>query len=401
MNSWRPRAVFGSRLLSGTLLSGTLLSGAWLSGAALVACGSSESSPSTVPPFGDGSSAVPSDMAPDVGAPNTNGSVPPGTSSDPTPSADPSQPSSSEGMSDGVPIDPGMTGANGSANGDGASNGEGNPTGDGTEGDGTEGDGNTDTPGTNEPTPTTPTQPITIWIAGDSTVANGQTPCPRGWGGVFAPHFNDLVTVTNSAVGGRSVHTWLYEVQTAFDDATGECALNRDANGQPLLQPRWQNMLDNMKAGDYLFIQFGINDGDRTCDRHVGIEAFKTAYAMMAQAAKERGAHPVFLTPVSMVRCTGTTAVGSRGDFVPATIEVGQQLDVPVIDLHQRSIELYQSLGFCPIPGGDVSATTTGPVGDFFCDDHTHFSPSGAVEIADVVVQALTEQNIPLAAYLR
>src|ERR1051325_194627 len=102
-----------------------------------------------------------------------------------------------------------------------------------------------------------------------------------------------------------------------------------------------------------------------------------------------------------MVRCTGNTAVGSRGDFVPATIEVGEELDVPVIELHQRSIALYQSLGFCPIPGGDVSAATTGPVGDFFCADHTHFSPSGAVEIADVVVQALVEQNIPLAAYLR
>ena len=32
-------------------------------------------------------------------------------------------------------------------------------------------------------------------------------------------------------------------------------------------------MLDaatGMKAGDYLFIQFGINDGDSACPRHVG-----------------------------------------------------------------------------------------------------------------------------------
>jgi lysophospholipase L1-like esterase len=73
------------------------------------------------------------------------------------------------------------------------------------------------------------------------------------------------------------------------------------------------------------FIQFGINDGDRTCARHVGIDDFATAY----------------------------------------------------------------------------SATTSGPVGDFFCDDHTHFSSAGAVEIADRVVQALIDQQIPLAAYLR
>jgi lysophospholipase L1-like esterase len=242
--------------------------------------------------------------------------------------------------------------------------------------------------------------PLTVWIAGDSTVANGQTPCPRGWGGVFGPHFDERVTVNNSAAGGRSVQTWLYEVQATMDDS-GECVLNRDASGAPLLQPRWQAMLDGMAAGDYLFIQFGINDGDRTCDRHVGIEAFKAAYAMMAEAAFERGAHPIFLTPVSSISCNGNTARGSRGEFVPATVEVGEASGVPVIDLHARSVDLFQSRGFCPVAGGDVSAETTGPVGDFFCDDHTHFSAAGAVEIADVVVQALRDQQIPLAQYLR
>jgi lysophospholipase L1-like esterase len=242
---------------------------------------------------------------------------------------------------------------------------------------------------------------ITIWIAGDSTVANGNTPCPRGWGGAFAPHFNDLVTIDNAAAGGRSVHTWLYDVQTVMDDETGECVLTRGANGEPTLQPRWQAMLDGMKAGDYLFIQFGINDGDRTCARHVGIDAFATAYGMMAAAAKERGAQPIFLTPVSSIACNGTTARGSRGGFVPATLDAGVTFDVPVIDLHERSVALFQERGFCPVAGGDVSAATSGPVGDFFCDDHTHFSSAGAVEIADLVVQALIDQQIPLAAYLR
>ena len=251
-----------------------------------------------------------------------------------------------------------------------------------------------------EPLPPGELTPVTIWIAGDSTVANGQTPCPRGWGGAFAPHFNDLVNVVNSAAGGRSVHTWLYNVQTTMGD-DGECLLERDASGAPTLQPRWQAMLDGMKAGDYLFVQFGINDGDRTCDRHVGIPAFEAALEMMARAAQERGAHPIFLTPVSMVACNGTTARGSRGEFVPATLRAGEVVGAPVIDLHERSVALYQELGFCPIPGGDVSAETGGPVGDFFCDDHTHFSNAGAARMAELVSAALVEQGIPLAAYLR
>jgi lysophospholipase L1-like esterase len=241
---------------------------------------------------------------------------------------------------------------------------------------------------------------LTIWIAGDSTVANGNTPCPRGWGGVFESYFDERVTVNNLAAGGRSVNTWLYEVQPVMDQS-GECTLSRDASGAPVLQARWQTMLDGMKAGDYLFIQFGINDGDPTCDRHVGLEAFRASYAMMALAARERGAHPVFLTPASSVSCTGNTARGTRGAFVPATLETGLELDVPLIDLHERSVALYQSLAFCPIAGGDVSASTGGPVGDFFCDDHTHFSGQGAVQIAELVVQGLRDQDSPLAAYLR
>lgn len=240
---------------------------------------------------------------------------------------------------------------------------------------------------------------VTIWIAGDSTVATGG-PCPIGWGGRIKALFNSKVTVTNSAVAGRSVRTWLYDVQDSMD-STGECNLGKDANGDPTLQARWSAMLTGMKAGDYLFIQFGINDGDSTCPRHVGQAAFKTSYAMMAQAAKDRGAFPIFVTPVSQIACSGSTvSKGTREPYVTATKAVGTQSDVPVLDLNALSVALYQSLGFCPIPGGDVSASTTGAVGTFFCDDHTHFDSTGADQIAGLVVGALKTQNIPLAQYL-
>ena len=240
---------------------------------------------------------------------------------------------------------------------------------------------------------------VTIWIAGDSTVATGG-PCPIGWGGRIKALFNGKVTVTNSAVAGRSVRTWLYDVQDSMD-STGECSLGKDAQGDPTLQAHWSAMLTGMKAGDYLFIQFGINDGDSTCPRHVGQDAFKTSYAMMAQAAKDRGAFPVFITPVSQIACSGSTvSKGTREPYVTATKSVGTQSDVPVLDLNALSGALYQSLGFCPIPGGDVSASTTGAVGTFFCDDHTHFDSTGADQIAGLVAGALKIQNIALAKYL-
>jgi len=242
---------------------------------------------------------------------------------------------------------------------------------------------------------------ITIWIAGDSTVANGG-PCPVGWGGQFKALFNTKVAVTNSAVGGRSVRTWQYDVLNTKDSA-GECNLGNDAQGNPTIQARWTAMLNGMKAGDYLFIQFGINDGDSTCPRHVGASAFKTSYGALAQAAKDRGAQPIFVTPVSQIACSGSTvSKGTREPYVTATKDAGTQYSVPVIDLNLLSTTLYQSLGFCPIPGGsDVSASTTGAVGTFFCDDHTHFDTPGAVQIAGLVAKALRDQKIPLAAYLK
>jgi lysophospholipase L1-like esterase len=238
-----------------------------------------------------------------------------------------------------------------------------------------------------------------VWIAGDSTVANGNTPCPAGWGKHFGSYLNDDVTINNAAVGGRSVRTWLYNVTSEMGVDT-ECVLQTDGSGQPTLQARWQGMLDGMQAGDTLMIQFGINDGSATCDRHVGIEAFKESYGMMADAAKARGAQPIFITPVSAIACNGTTARGTRGGYVDATIEAGVSYDVPVIDLHQLSVDRYHALGFCPVPGGDVSGATTGPVGDFFCDDHTHFSDSGAQDIAALVAGALRDLGVGLGQYL-
>jgi len=241
--------------------------------------------------------------------------------------------------------------------------------------------------------------PITLWVAGDSTVANGGSSCPYGWGRDFASNFNSNVSVQNLAVAGRSVRTWLYDVKSTLG-SDGECALTTDSSGKPVLQDRWQTMLSGMKRGDYLFIQFGINDGATTCPRRVGSTAFMDEYQMMAEAARARGATPIFVTPVSALRCSGSTAVASRG-FLSETNNLGARLNVPVIDLHQRSIRLYNQRGFCPVAGGDVSASTGGAVGAFFCDDHTHFDLGGAKDIGSLVVQGLRDLNSPLAQHLK
>ncbi|MBM2618601.1 carbohydrate esterase [Actinoplanes sp. LDG1-06] len=235
--------------------------------------------------------------------------------------------------------------------------------------------------------------PVKVWMAGDSTMMNAST-CPIGWGSQFAPYFNSGVTVQNSAVGGRSIQTWLYEGNvTSAKDTAGECTLSSTAYSS-----RWSAMLNTttgFKAGDYLIVQFGINDGDANCPRHVGPARFQELLGVMVSAAKNRGVKPILVTPVAAITCSGSTAVGNRG-FVTQTKEAAAANGVPVIDLHARSVALYNSLRLCP-NNGDYTA---GAVGAFFCNDHTHFEAAGAKQIAGLITTALREQNIPLAAYL-
>ncbi|MCW6008366.1 carbohydrate esterase [Micromonospora sp. CPCC 205371] len=255
------------------------------------------------------------------------------------------------------------------------------------------------TPPPTTPPPTTPPAQgrVTVWLAGDSTVANPSSSgaCPVGWGNQFASYFNSNATVVNSAIGGRSIQTWLYDPNvTSTMNSAGECVVSPQT-----YSTRWQAMLNTstgMKAGDYLFIQFGINDGSTTCPRHVGSARYKELLGVMARAAQERGARPVFLTPAASIRCSGSTAVGNRG-YLTETFEAGTANNVPVIDLHRLSYTLYNSLGLCP-NNGDY---TQGAVGAFFCNDHTHFEAAGARQIAAVVANAIRTQALPLAAYLR
>jgi lysophospholipase L1-like esterase len=233
--------------------------------------------------------------------------------------------------------------------------------------------------------------PVKVWMAGDSTMMNA-TSCPIGWGSQFAPFFTTGVTVQNSAVGGRSIQTWLYEGNvTGTKNAAGECVLSSTAYSS-----RWTAMLNGFASGDFLIVQFGINDGTSACPRHVGTARFKELLGVMATAAKARGVQPILVTPVAAITCSGGTAVGNRG-FVTETKAAAATNGVPVIDLHARSVALYNSLHLCP-NNGDY---TTGAVGAFFCNDHTHFEAAGAKQIAGLIATALREQNLPLAAYLK
>jgi lysophospholipase L1-like esterase len=75
----------------------------------------------------------------------------------------------------------------------------------------------------------------TLWIIGDSTVRTG-TPGQRGWGDELAPFFDpSKIRVVNRAIGGRSSRTFLTD-------------------------GRWDQILKELRRGDFVIMQFGHND---------------------------------------------------------------------------------------------------------------------------------------------
>ncbi len=79
-----------------------------------------------------------------------------------------------------------------------------------------------------------------VFIIGDSTVKNGRDKGDLGqwgWASFFEQYFDTTkISIENHALGGRSSRTFLTE-------------------------GLWQNVLEGLRKGDYLIIQFGHNDG--------------------------------------------------------------------------------------------------------------------------------------------
>jgi len=239
--------------------------------------------------------------------------------------------------------------------------------------------------------PVDPNKKITLWMVGDSTMQNCQSTGQCGWASEFQQYCGPNVTVSNQARGGRSIQTWIWGDPNVSKDnpttAGGECTVIDDKT----YSDNWTTMLDptnGMKPGDWVYIAFGINDGTATCNRHVGSALYQSDLTYLATTIRSMGANPIFGTPTSGQSCQGSTNVANRG-FGPETKAAGTADNVPVVDLTTLSVALYNSLKLCP----SGSAT--------FWFDGTHFKTDGATQVAGVVAQAIKDQGIGLAAYLK
>lgn len=224
-------------------------------------------------------------------------------------------------------------------------------------------------------------QAMRVFIAGDSTCAPklGTKRPETGWGERLGCYFDNEVQVINHAHNGESTKSFI---------ACG----------------RFDAVAEDLAAGDWLFIQFAHNDEHARPVQHTEPYVDFTAnLTRFVELAREKGAHPVLLTPIAR-RKFGEDGVpeDTHRDYADATRKLAAKLQVPLIDLTVSTTKLLAELG----PDRSVRLFNHGELGEYFnypegVDDHTHLCPHGAFVIAGLAARGVREAGLePLAAHL-
>jgi lysophospholipase L1-like esterase len=229
--------------------------------------------------------------------------------------------------------------------------------------------------GQSTPNPKLPT----LFVVGDST-ANNNANGGRGWGDPFIAHFDATkITVLNRARAGRSSRTFITE-------------------------GLWDNVLADMKRGDFVLIQFGHNDGGAINDaarargslpglgeetqeidnlvtkKHEVVHTSGWYMRRMISDAKARGVTPIVLSlTVRNIWKDGKVERGS-GRYGDWAREIAKSQQVAFVDVTRIIADEYEKRG-------------QEKVKELFGPDHTHTSPAGAELNATLIVEGLKAIN--------
>ncbi|WP_078544593.1 rhamnogalacturonan acetylesterase [Litchfieldia alkalitelluris] len=215
---------------------------------------------------------------------------------------------------------------------------------------------------------------VAMFLAGDSTVADQPIDgYPyAGWGQCLPQYIKADAVVCNHAYSGRSSKSFIDE-------------------------GRLDSIWDQIKTGDFLFIQFGHNDSKPDKARHTDpFTTYKEYLKIYIDGARQRGATPILITSVQrrMFNDDGKI-IETHGDYILAVKELAIEEGVLLLDLAEKSKNLYEKLG----REGSKALLMWGVPGEFLnfpngVSDNTHFQEYGANFIAELVVEGLREFNL-------
>jgi pectinesterase len=243
---------------------------------------------------------------------------------------------------------------------------------------------------------------ITVFMIGDSTMANkpfNNGNLERGWGMVLSGFFTEDIKVDNHALNGRSSKSFIDE-------------------------GHWQEVIDKVRPGDYVFIQFGHNDEKPKTDRHT--DPGTTFDANLRRFCKEtiaKGGHPVLFN--SIVRrnfydnknaitdddvrkdkqpdvVEHDSLIDTHGAYLSSPRNVAVELGVPFVDANKITHDLVQGMGvenskklFMWVKPGLSAACPKGR------QDNTHLNIWGARKVAGLIIDEVAKKIPSLGKYVR
>lgn len=250
---------------------------------------------------------------------------------------------------------------------------------------------------------TSSTKQITIFIIGDSTAANKsnyKTNPERGWGMVLQGFYDERILVDNHAVNGQSSKSFI-------DDG------------------RWKKVIDKVKPGDYVFIQFGHNDEKPNPKRHTDPgSTFDDNLRKFCRETMAKGGHPVLFNAVvrrnfmRMVDSTvedeslrsvkygdeevnSDTLIDTHGAYLFPPKYIAKELGVPFVDANRVTHDIEQGMGIegsrklhMWLKPGEVESIPDGR------KDNTHYNIYGARVVAEALAKAIAQEVPALKKYI-
>ncbi|MBF4516737.1 rhamnogalacturonan acetylesterase [Flavobacterium sp. ANB] len=232
----------------------------------------------------------------------------------------------------------------------------------------------------------------TVFMVGDSTVKNGKGDGAGGlWGwGDYIGQFLDTtkVNIENHALGGTSSRT--------FQD-----------------KGLWTVVLNKLKKGDYVLIQFGHNDdgaindslrargtikgiGNETQEidniltkKHEIVHSYGWYIQKIIQEAKSKGAIPIVCSPIPRNDWKNGKVPRNNTSYGLWAKQIAEKEKVTFIDLNDKMAIEMEKLGETKITGTY-----------FYKRDHTHTSAKGAVLAASVIINELKISKNSLKKYI-
>jgi len=230
-----------------------------------------------------------------------------------------------------------------------------------------------------------------LYVIGDSTVKNGKGKGDGnmwGWGDFIGQYFDqEKIHIENHALGGTSSRTF----QT---------------------KGLWDSVLVKIKAGDFVLMQFGHNDGSPLDDtarargtiRGIGTEnreiynpitkkkevvyTYGWYLRKFITATKAKGGIPIVCSPIPRNQWKDGRVQRGEAGYSTWAAEVAKAEGVFFIDLNKRTADKYDQFGEEKVKG-------------YFPGDHTHTNGDGAKLNAASVAEGITAlKKCPLAKYM-